>query len=125
MEIKMKKVKFGIAVIAAGLLAAVQPASAHHSFAMFDQNKTVEFKAATVVQFQWSNPHVYVVIKSGNTNYTLECSSPSGMRDNGWKFDTLKAGDKVDVAFFPMRDGRPGGALKTVTLLGGKVLKAW
>lgn len=121
----MKRAKFAIAVMAGAMLAMVQPVSAHHSFAMFNQASTVEFKGATVVQFQWSNPHVYVVIKNGNTNYTLECSSPSGMRETGWKFDTLKAGDKIDVAFFPMRDGRPGGALKTATLPGGKVLKAW
>lgn len=112
-------------VLSIGGLGVCSPALAHHSFAMFDQTKVSELKDVTVTQFQWANPHVYVVVRSGPTTYTLECGSPSNMRQSGWKFNTLKSGDKIDVTFFPLRDGKPGGALKAATLVGGKTLKAW
>jgi len=92
---------------------------------MFDQTKTIEFKGVTVSQFQWSNPHVYLLAQKGNTVYTLECSSPSGMRGLGWKFNSVKPGDKVDLTFFPLRDGRPGGELRSIILGDGQTLKAW
>ncbi|MEJ2408882.1 MAG: DUF6152 family protein [Novosphingobium sp.] len=114
-----------MAIVGAGLLAASAPAIAHHSFAMFDQTKLSELRNVTVTRFQWTNPHVYVVVRSGQTTYTLECGSPSNMRETGWKFNTLKTGDTIDVIFFPLRDGKPGGALKLATLAGGKKLKAW
>ncbi|MCF8709638.1 DUF6152 family protein [Rhizorhapis sp. SPR117] len=92
---------------------------------MFDQNKSVELKNVAVARFQWANPHVFVVVKDGGTTYTLECGSPSNMRETGWKFNTLKSGDKIDVVFFPLRNGKPGGALKLATLANGKKLEAW
>jgi len=43
----------------------------------------------------------------------------------GWKFNTLKAGDKVDVTFYPLRNGKPGGMLKTIKVADGRTLKGW
>ena len=120
--------KFALAVVlsAAG---AVTPAVAHHSFAMFDQTKLLQVTGATVTQFQWVNPHSFVVVEvkdaSGARSYTLECNSTNLMTHAGWKFNTLKAGDKVDFLYYPLRDGRPGGMLKTITLPNGTTLKAW
>lgn len=111
--------------LSAGLLTISLPATAHHSFAMFDQSKVTERKGVTVVRFQWANPHVFLVVKSGGETFALECNGPSNMAKAGWKFNTLKAGDKVDISFFPLRNGKPGGALKIATLAGGKKLDAW
>ncbi len=47
------------------------------------------------------------------------------MTHAGWSFSTLKAGDQVDIVFYPLRNGKPGGMLKTVKLPGGKVLSGW
>ncbi|SLK10875.1 DUF6152 family protein [Novosphingobium mathurense] len=121
----MNRLKTCASVLAAGLLTVSLPAMAHHSFAMFDQTKTTDRKGVTVVQFQWANPHVYVVVKSGTETFALECNSPSNMKQAGWKFNTLKAGDKIDISYFPLRNGKPGGALKVATLGGGKKLDAW
>ncbi|QKS01167.1 hypothetical protein F9288_17190 [Sphingomonas sp. CL5.1] len=111
------------------LAGAVSPAAAHHSFAMFDQTKISHLDGVTVKQFNWTNPHTYVVVEgkdgSGTTSYTLECSSTNMMSQSGWKFNTIKVGDKVTVDFYPLRSGKPGGMLKTVTLSNGKTLKAW
>jgi hypothetical protein len=46
----------------AGVLLALltaTAASAHHSFAMFDQTERVTLKGA-VQEFQWTNPHAFI-----------------------------------------------------------------
>lgn len=106
-------------------LASAGPAMAHHSFAMFDQTKQVELRGVMVSRFTWTNPHAFVVAQAGGTTYALECSSPNLMTHAGWSFSTLKAGDKVDIVFYPLRNGKPGGMLKTVKLPDGKVLSGW
>jgi len=55
----------------------------------------------------------------------MECNSINLMTLGGWKHNTLKAGDKVDLIYYPLRNGKPGGMLKTITLPNGKTLKAW
>lgn len=111
--------------IVIGLAGAVSPAVAHHSFAMFDQTKLQQAKGATVTQFHWANPHSFVVVDVKGTKYTLECNSTNMMSRAGWKVNTVKPGDKVDVVYYPLRSGRPGGMLKTVTIPAGKTLQAW
>ncbi|MEJ2459739.1 MAG: Flp pilus assembly protein CpaB, partial [Novosphingobium sp.] len=91
-----------IAAVGCTLGAAFSsPALAHHSFAMFDQTKVNEKDNATVAEFRFTNPHSFVVlnVKDGGTvtRYVFECSSVNMMSRAGWKFNTLKAGDKVDV----------------------------
>jgi hypothetical protein len=105
------------------------PALAHHSFAMFDQTKIANKTKATIAEFRFTNPHSFVVVNvqegGTSTRYVLECSSVNMMSRAGWKFNTLKAGDKVDVAFYPLRNGKPGGMLKTVKLPDGRTLSGW
>ena len=111
------------------LAAVVPPATAHHSFAMFDQTKILNADGVTVREFHWGNPHSFVVVDvkdaNGITPYTLECNSINLMSRAGWTFNTIKNGDKVNIVYYPLRDGRPGGMLKTITLSDGKTLKAW
>lgn len=112
----------------AGLLAAMAsspPAVGHHSFAMFDQTAETRLKGLVVTRFEWTNPHVFVIGTVGSTTYTLECSSPNLMTHQGWKHNTLTPGARIDIAFYPLRNGKPGGMLKTVTLPGGKSISAW
>ena len=44
---------------AAMSISCAIPAAAHHSFAMFDRDKTVEMQG-TVKAFQWTNPHSFL-----------------------------------------------------------------
>lgn len=114
---------------AAAALCAVSPAVAHHSFAMFDQAKVSTKVRATVSEFRFTNPHSFVVVnvKEGNgvTRYALECSSVNMMARAGWKHNTLKAGDTVDITFYPLRNGKPGGMLKTIKVADGRTLSGW
>lgn len=104
----------------------VEPAAAHHSFAMFDSDQTLTVEAV-VVELQWTNPHSWLEVSvpdgkgahKEHTRLSLEMNSPAGLKRNGWKPTTLKAGDKVKISYHPMRDGTPAGQLRTVTLPDG------
>jgi hypothetical protein len=116
-----------LAPVIALLLVLACPARAHHSFAMFDKEKVVTVKGV-VSKVEWKNPHVFIFVavpdgKGGTTQYAIECNSPNVLMRTGWKAGTVKAGDAVAVGLYPLRDGRPGGLLDTVTLANGETLK--
>ena len=107
---------------AAALLAA--PALAHHSFAMFDNTRSITLHGK-VTDYQWSNPHAYLEIdaddgKGGTRHYTLEMTSINMMSRGGWTSRTVKSGDQVTVVVSPLRDGKPGGLVLELTLPNGK-----
>lgn len=117
----------GCFVAIAGLAPS---ADAHHSFAMFDQTKLVAKTKATVTQFRYTNPHSFVIVTSRDASgatvqFVLECNSVNMMSRAGWKASTLKSGDTVDVTFYPLRNGKPGGMLKTIKVPDGRTLNAW
>ncbi|MFT3906854.1 MAG: DUF6152 family protein [Steroidobacteraceae bacterium] len=105
--------------------ALVPAAQAHHSFAMFDMDKTVTLDA-TVESFKWAMPHVwlYVVIQtaSGPQQWGMECHSPNIIARKGWTSKSVQPGDKVKVTMHPKRDGTSSGSLIYITLPDGTVL---
>jgi hypothetical protein len=109
-------------------LALATPAAAHHSFAMYDREKTVEV-VGTVKAFQWSNPHALLWVVGGVGNETPQLwsielpTSPGPLARMGWTKRSLNPGDRVVVDINPLRDGQRGGALKKVLLSAtGQVL---
>ena len=111
------------AVCAAAIAA---PALAHHSFAMFDNQKTVSLKG-TVKEFEWSNPHAWlnmvVPAASGQPEeWAFEMASPLQLTSRGWTKDTLKPGDQITIQAHPLKDGSHGGSYMSVTLPSGQVL---
>ena len=117
-----------MAAVLAAALAATPPASAHHSFAMYEPTKTLTLKG-TVKTFQWTNPHVVLAILvqpddgSAPQDWALETTSPGVLTRAGWTRQSIKPGDRVSVTFSPLRDGSHGGGLNSVTLLAtGQVL---
>ena len=115
------------AALAAVLVASgfVGTAWAHHSFAMFDMSKTVTIEG-TVKEFQWTNPHawieVMVVTPDGPKQYSIETHNLRVLTDAGWKFNSLKPGDKVTVVMNPLRNGSAGGGLVSARLADGRTL---
>lgn len=105
-----------------GVLAS-GPASAHHSYAMFDITQSLTV-SATVVTWHWTNPHAFleVVDNTSGMHWDLESASPSILSRGGITRTTFKAGDKVTVKLHPRRDNAPVGSLQTVELPDGKVL---
>src|SRR5215469_8620563 len=103
----------GFGSILCGALLIGSAASAHHSFAMFDQKKSLTLQGA-VRDFIWSNPHVFIQLvasdaKGKTTEWSIEMSSPEHLSRSGWKHGTLKPGDKATIVIHPTRDGSKGG----------------
>ena len=102
------------------------PASAHHSFAMFDRARDVLLKG-TVKEFQWTNPHSFIElevtdVQGAITSYSIEMNSPNNLTRQGWRSSSLKTGDKVALTMNPLRDGSKGGLFMAVQLPDGRVL---
>src|SRR5690606_24137720 len=140
MERPMKKLA-AAAIFAAATagLGSVQPATAHHSFSMFD-NTVTQFHNAVVLQWAFNNPHImlYVlIINEAGTGfkawteadaaagripdgtaagdpiiYGFEGASPSSLAGNGgFTGTTYVYGQRLQIVTCPLRDGRPGGAI--------------
>ena len=116
---------FGLAVLLGSAVAA--PALAHHSFSMFDADKTVTL-SGTVKEFEWTNPHAWLRImvndaESGKAvQYAVEMGSPGQQARVGWKPDSVKPGDKVTVRIHPLKDGSRGGQFMSAVLPNGQEL---
>jgi hypothetical protein len=85
-----------------GLSAAAIPLAAHHAIsAEFDTSKPIKFEG-TVKSVDWMNPHIYVNIESkenGKTTvYSVEGGPPNALFRQGWRPDSLKPGDHVQVS---------------------------
>ena len=106
---------------ALGLVAAAPTASAHHSPVMFDQSKTITLEG-TVRQFQWTNPHCYIQLTVGGTEWNLEMGAPVYLQNRGWRPSTLKAGDRVRITANPLRSGANGALVLDVVSLDGKTI---
>jgi hypothetical protein len=113
----------GFTVFTAGAFAA--PALGHHSFAMFDRDKTVTLQG-TVKEFEWTNPHAWLrfTVNDDKTGkpavWAVELSSPGRLITMGMRADSVRPGDQVSVTFHPLKDGGRGGQFIQATLPGGK-----
>ena len=108
---------------AIALTLAAAPATAHHSFAMFDRDKPLALEG-TVKDFQWTNPHVWIQVmapdaKGAQQEWGVECTSVNFMRRQGWERTSLKPGDKIKLVIFPLKDGSHGGQFNKLTELNG------
>jgi hypothetical protein len=112
----------GLAVVTAAAFA--MPSYAHHSFSMFDQEKTVTLKV-TVQELEWVNPHVWLRVMIPDASGTprlwaLEMGPPARQLRRGWKADSVKRGDVISVDYHPLKDGSRGGQLVRAILSDGK-----
>ena len=104
-----------------GVLLAVAPAIAHHSFAAeYDSKKLVTLKGI-VTKVDWMNPHVYFYLDvkddEGNvTNWALEMGPPTLLQKAGWNRNTMKVGDEVVVQGIMAKDGAKQANARSVTM---------
>jgi len=109
----------------AGIVVAMSVISAfaHHSFAMFDGEKTKVLEG-TVKEFQWTNPHSWIVLTVDNAEgqpkqWAIEMGGPGRLVSQGWSASTITSGMKIKVVVHPLRDGSNGGQFMAVTLPDG------
>ena len=109
------------AIAAFGVLLAVVPVRAHHSFsAIFDGNRPVKV-TGTVTKVEWTNPHAWFYIdvkdEAGKvTNWGFEGDGPTRLLRAGWTRNSMKVGDIVTIEGYAARDGTPHGNATSVTL---------
>jgi hypothetical protein len=106
-----------VAIAATGATAV--SLSAHHSFAMFEMDKDVEY-TCTVVEWKWQNPHVHFTmhVKGGAGvdaqtvgTWDVEGGSINIMSRQGWTRASYKSGEPVRLVGHPMKDGSKGISL--------------
>ena len=119
----MKRTRSVIA-FATALLAALQ-ALAHHSAAIFDDQKSMTL-SGTVKSFQWTNPHCWIqVLVPGEPDaveWSVEMGSPSQLYNIGWKPKTIRPGDKISLQIHPSRAAKNAGLFVSATNAEGKPL---
>lgn len=101
-----------LSLVALGLIAAIAPAGAHHAIsAMYDSSTRVTVEGS-VREFQFINPHPFLIINvvdEGKTlEWRLEMDNRYELIEEGIKADTLKPGDRV-VASGSLSRTNPNG----------------
>jgi len=108
---------------AALTMAFAAPALAHHSTAMFDWGKSTDLKNVVVEKWEWTNPHTFLYVKDASgQRWAFEGMSPNHLARAGWSKRSLSPGEKIDLTYYKLRDGRHGGFDVTVTKPDGKTL---
>ena len=115
-----------ISLAAVTVCAFAVPALAHHSFSMFDAEKTVTVEG-TVKEFEWTNPHSWIRVVVPNTagkplEWAVEMGSPSQIAQRGWSATSVKPGDKITLTIHPLKDGSRGGQFMAAVLPNGQKL---
>ncbi len=111
------------------LILGCSAAYAHHSSAMFDK-ASVRDLTATVREFQWTNPHVWiqVIIERDDgvkEEWSIEGLGPNSLFRNGWRPNSFVPGDVIQIRFNPMRDGSSAGGFVGAKFSDGRTLGRW
>lgn len=116
------RLPFALAALA---LLSEGAALAHHSFAVFfDDKKNVKIRG-TVTAFRFTNPHATIVLQADNGSgkvqeWRVETNAPVVLQRRGWTRDSLHAGDVVTIEGWPSRDGKPYMRLRQALDAKGK-----
>jgi hypothetical protein len=108
------KSQFAALLVGAALLAIGAPASAHHSFAMFDALHPKEI-SGTVKEFRFVSPHTILILSVKGDDgiekdWILEGGAPGLQVREGLTSKSLKPGDEVIVTINPLHSGAEGGS---------------
>jgi hypothetical protein len=101
-------------------------AAAHHSFAMFNREQTIELEG-TVKEFQWTNPHAFLEVMVGNAKdppvvWSIEMNGPRALIRQGWRPKSVVPGDKVLLQVHPSRASSNFAQFVLITLPDGTTL---
>ena len=127
-NVSRRKALAGAAVMVGALVAIVAPALAHHSTAMFEWGKEMPMKDVVVEKWDWTNPHTFLYVRAKDKDgvehrWAFEGMSPNHLVRFGWNKRSVAPGDKVDITYYKLRDGRRGGFNVTIAKSDGVVLR--
>jgi hypothetical protein len=114
--------------VVVGVMAWAGAAAGHHSFAQFDYART-ERLSGTVRAVDWADPHPSLWIEVPGPGATAGrwqglFSGTEIMLEKGLTRDTLRPGDKIEVAVHPNRDGARSGWVIMLVRNGATLFKS-
>lgn len=104
------RAKLTVAVACMGLLLAVRPLHAHHSFAAeFDAGRPVQLRGV-VTGMDWVNPHSWIHLDVKNedgtiTKWTIEGATPNTLLRRGFTKKSLPVGTEIVVHGYRAKNG--------------------
>jgi hypothetical protein len=123
----VKTKRWSLFAVTVALLLCAGPVLAHHGEGAYDTTKLVTIRG-TVVNFQFINPHILIVIdvkdaKGNLDHWHGELSSPNLVgRSAGWTKNTLRAGDMVILTGYRVKGNATALRLQIVSLANGTQL---
>jgi len=111
------------ALVVAMVVLSVGTSTAHHSGAQYDRSVIVE-KEATVVRFDFRNPHAYLIVSdSDGVEWMVETMSAVRLRREGWDAESLAKGDQVTFRAIANRNPQKNRVrLRSLTASNGLAL---
>ena len=119
------KTQLAVAGVVVGLVLAVAPIRAHHSFAAeFDVNQPITLKG-TLSKMEWVNPHgwIYIDVKAADgkvTTWAVEAGAPNALLRRGLRATDFPVGSQIVVDGYRAKDGSPTANGSTVKFPDGR-----
>jgi hypothetical protein len=119
------------AVFCSALLFAAGASFAHHSLSgVYDIRKSGEL-TGTVTKVEFTNPHgaMHVAVDAtdgSKTEWILTTGSANTLQSLGFGRggpNTVVQGDVVTITYFPARNGKPLGFIRSITLPNEKTIE--
>jgi len=121
------RAKLFVVIFSAGLLLAVVPVLAHHSFAAeYDAQKPVKF-TGVVTSMEWINPHawIHMDVKKPDgkvESWMVEAGAPNALLRRGFNKQSLMAGTVITVEGYQAKDGALRANGRDITYQDGRKL---
>ncbi len=87
-------------VAALMLVIAAGSAMAHHGWSEYDAAKRATMTGA-ISELHFGNPHVTIVVKSGDTLWNVMLAAPSRLKSRGCSAEMLSVGQEITIEVLP------------------------